>query len=92
MRYKIAIRNLLISQAIIILFLVFAYFVWFPHSFTQLGGFHETAFMLIFVDLVLGPLLIFIIYREGKKYLTFDINILLAIQLGAFFLALIHFI
>lgn len=84
MRSKIAIRNLLISQAIILLFLIFAYSVWFPYSFSLLGGFKKTAIMLIFVDLVLGPLLVFIIYKEGKKYLAFDINVLLAIQLGAF--------
>lgn len=84
MRTKIALRNLYISQAIILSFLIFAYFAWFPHSFSKLGGFYDTAWMLILVDLVLGPLLVFIVYREGKKYLTFDINVLLAIQLGAF--------
>jgi len=84
MRTKIALRNLYISQTIIILFLVFAYFLWFPHSFIQLGGFSKTAFMLIFADLILGPLLVFIIFKEGKKYLKFDINVLLAIQIGAF--------
>lgn len=84
MRIKIALRNLFISQTIIVLFLIFAYLVWFPHSFAKLGGFYDTAFMLILVDLVLGPLLVFIIYKEGKKYLAFDINVLLAIQLAAF--------
>jgi len=84
MRKKIVLRNLYISQAIIFVFLVFAYLVWFPHSFAKLGGFNKTALMLIFVDLVLGPLLVFIVYREGKKYLTFDINVLLGIQLFAF--------
>lgn len=84
MRTKIAIRNLVISQAIILSFLLFAYLVWFPHSFSDLGGFKDTALMLIFVDLILGPLLVFIIYKKDKKYLLFDINVLLAIQLGAF--------
>ncbi len=84
MRTKIALRNLYISQAIILLFLVFAYFTWFPYSFATLGGFTKTAFMLIFVDLVLGPLLVFIVFKEGKKYLKFDINVLLTIQIAAF--------
>lgn len=84
MRSKIALRNLYISQAIILLFLIFAYLVWFPHSFSKLGGFTDTAWMIIFVDLVLGPLLVFIVYKKDKKHLTFDINVLLAIQLGAF--------
>ncbi len=84
MRLKIALRNLMYSQLIIGLFLVYAYFVWFPHSFSLLGGFYKTALMLIFVDIVLGPLLVFIVFKEGKKYLKFDINVLLAIQLAAF--------
>ena len=84
MRTKIALRNLYISQAIILLFLLFAYFTWFPHSLATLGGFAKTAFMLIFVDLVLGPLLVFIVFKEGKKYLTFDMNVLLSIQIAAF--------
>jgi len=84
MRLKIALRNLVISQIIIIIFLIFAYLVWFPYSFSDLGGFTETALMLIFVDLVLGPLLVFIVFKEGKKYLKFDINVLLAIQVAAF--------
>jgi len=84
MRVKIALRNLVISQIIILLFLVFAYFKWFPHSFSSLGGFSQTALMLIFVDLILGPLLVYIVFKEGKKYLRFDINVLLSIQIVAF--------
>ena len=84
MRLNIALRNLVISQIIILLFLIFAYFVWFPHSFLELGGFTKTALMLIFADLILGPLLVFIVFKEGKKYLTFDINVLLGIQIIAF--------
>jgi len=84
MRTKLALRNLYISQAIILVFLMFAYYIWFPYSFAKLGGFNQTALMLIFVDLVLGPLLVFIVYKEGKKFLRFDINVLLGIQLFAF--------
>lgn len=84
MRVKVALRNLVISQLIIILFLIFAYFTWFPYSFSTLGGFTKTALMLIFVDLILGPLLVFIVFKEGKKYLNFDINVLLGIQIIAF--------
>ncbi len=84
MRLKIALRNLYISQAIILLFLIFAYLVWFPYSFAEFGGFYKTAGMLLFADLVLGPLLVFIVFKEGKKYLKFDINVLLSIQIIAF--------
>lgn len=84
MKLKIALRNLYISQSVILVFLIFAYFIWFPHSFTEFGGFFDTAWMLIFVDLILGPILVYFIYNENKKYLKFDINALLGIQLLAF--------
>ena len=84
MKIKIALRNLIISQALIFIFLVFAYLFWFPYSFAHLGGFFDTAWMIIFVDLILGPLLVYFIYKENKKHLTFDINVLLSIQLIAF--------
>jgi hypothetical protein len=84
MRIKIALRNLFISQLLIFIFLAFAYLLWFPHSFDKLGGFYDTALILILVDLVLGPLLVFIIYKKDKKYLSFDINVLLGIQIAAF--------
>ena len=84
MRIKIALRNLYISQALILFFLFYAYLTWYPYSFSQLGGFKKTAATLLLVDLVLGPLLVFIIFKEGKKYLKFDINVLLLIQIIAF--------
>ena len=84
MRVRIALRNLYISQTIILLFLVYAWWMWFPHNFTQLGGFYKEASLLIIVDIVLGPLLVFLVFKEGKKYLQFDINVLLSIQIAAF--------
>ena len=84
MRLKIALRNLLISQLIIILFLIFAYYTWFPYSYSLLGGFYKTALILMLVDIILGPLLVFIVYNKDKKNLSFDINVLLSIQLAAF--------
>ena len=84
MNLKVALQNLYISQSIIITFLIFAYLYWFPYSFTNLGGFYKTAGMLIFVDLILGPLLVFFIYKENKKFLKFDINVILSIQLISF--------
>jgi len=84
MKLKIALRNLFISQAVIVIFLIFAYFVWFPFSFSTLEEFYKTAGLIIFVDVILGPLLVYIIYKENKKFLRFDINVLLGIQIVAF--------
>ncbi len=83
MKYKIASTNLIISQIISSAFLLFAYFAWFPHSLTELSGFSKSAWVLILVNLILGPLLILFFYKKDKKNLKFDLFALAAIQASA---------
>jgi hypothetical protein len=83
MKYKIASKNLIISQIVIIVFLSFAYLMWFPHSLSELNGFTKSAVLLILVNLVLGPLLILFFYKKDKKNLKFDLLALAAIQTTA---------
>lgn len=86
MNYKIAGINLLLSQAIIIIFLGFAYIIWFPYSFYELNGLSKTVKILIFVNFCLGPLLILLIYKKNKRptVLKFDLYSLIALQIIAF--------
>lgn len=82
--YKIAGLNLLISQLIISLFLVFAWFIWFPTPFSEITSFYKAVQMIVLVNICLGPLLIFIIYKKDKKHLKLDLSVLAIIQLSAF--------
>ena len=83
MKYKIASTNLIISQLISSVFLLFAYFVWFPHSLFELNGFAKSALILVLVNLVLGPLVILFFYKIDKINLKLDLLALAAIQTSA---------
>ena len=57
--------------------------VWFPWPLFQITGGSHLAFILVSVDVVLGPLLVLIVYREGKKSLKFDLAVIALLQLSA---------
>ncbi len=86
MKLKLASLNLIISLTIILAFLSYAWFFWHPHSFSTLTGFNRSAGVMILVNICLGPLLIFIIYKKNKNNLTFDLFALASIQIAAFIL------
>jgi hypothetical protein len=81
---KASLIHFLISFLIICAFLTFVYFVWYDQIFVELSGVIEPAKMLILVDVVLGPLLTFIIYQQGKKNLKLDLWLIVLVQLMAF--------
>lgn len=83
-RYKITGLNFLISHVLILLFLIFAWFVWFPSPFAEITGFNKTALIIILTNLCLGPLLVFIVFKEHKKHLRLDLSVLAIIQVAAF--------
>ena len=59
------------------------HFLWYPGAlFSQAGG-RELFFLIVGVELVLGPIVVFVIYRPGKKGLLFDLVTLGILQLGA---------
>lgn len=86
MNYKIAGINLLLSQTIIGIFLVFAYLTWFPYSFHQLNDLSKTVQIFILINFCLGPLLILLIYKKNKRpaALKFDLYSLITLQIIAF--------
>lgn len=80
---KMAGINLLISQLLISIFLLIVWAIWFPSPFSEILGFSKAAQIMVLVNICLGPLLIFIIYKEGKKYLKLDLTILAILQIAA---------
>lgn len=73
-----------ISLCVILSFLLFVYFVLYTPPILELEGGDEIALIIIGVDLVLGPLLTFILYRKGKPGLVFDLTLVAFIQIAAF--------
>lgn len=69
----------------LVLLSVFAVIVvfWYPPPFLRLQGLLLIVAVLIAVDLVLGPMLTFVVYRKGKKSLRFDLGVIVLLQLAA---------
>lgn len=65
------------------IFLALAYvllFIWFPDFFYESDGGWEGMRIVIGVDLVMGPLLTFAVYKPGKPGLKFDLTVIGLVQ------------
>ena len=75
--------HLLISAAIAAVSLFLMLRVWYPPPlFTAEGG-SDILFILIAVDVIVGPLITLIIFRSGKPGLRFDLAVIGLVQAGA---------
>lgn len=60
------------------------YFVWYPIPLAKALGVNHLVMMLIIIDVVIGPLLGLLVYKEGKKSLKFDLTIIILLQITVF--------
>lgn len=56
---------------------------WYPSGLAEIQGVWHVLGLLIIVDLILGPMLTFIVFAPGKRSLRFDLAVIAAIQLAA---------
>ena len=73
-RWKASGIHFLISLVVFCFLLSIILLVWYPGLLFQLNGGWEGLRIVIGVDLVLGPLLTLIVYKEGKPSLKFDLT------------------
>ncbi|WP_223789724.1 hypothetical protein [Marinicella meishanensis] len=83
-KIKASLTHFLLSALFITTFFLFAYFIWYQQVFFKISGVIEPLKLLLIVDVILGPLLTFIIYKEGKKNLKFDLMMIVLFQIMAF--------
>jgi len=82
---KAASTHLLLSILLIFIFFFFAINYWFPNDILALTGIKEILIMILLIDIIIGPLLTFLVFNPIKKSLKFDLSSILAIQLTMFF-------
>ncbi len=75
--------HLLLSLVIISLAIGLIIIFWFPDSLIKVSNFKEIALLIVSIDLVLGPLLTFVVYKPKKKSLKFDLSTIALVQLSA---------
>lgn len=83
-RIKFFIIHLLTSFFIISISIGIVFFIWYPSPLAKALGVTNIFIILFAVDMVIGPLLTLLVYKEGKKTLKFDLTVIIVIQLVAF--------
>lgn len=82
-RQKFFLSHLLISVFAALLVMSFVFFVWYPSPLAKAVGVTHIFLMLLIIDVILGPLLGVLVFKEGKKTLKFDLTVIILIQISA---------
>lgn len=82
-KLKASAIHLAISAFIIGCFLLFTLTVWYPQPFFEISGLQHIIFILVSVDVILGPLLTLVVFKPKKPSLQFDLSVIAVVQLAA---------
>jgi hypothetical protein len=62
----------------------FVFSVWYPRPFAVASGVLKIYALLVFIQLVLGPVLALFLHKKDRKKLIFDMSVVLLLQLVAY--------
>jgi hypothetical protein len=82
-RFRAAGLHFTISAIVGLLLACVIWFIIYPPPLLEALGGDKVFLMLLGIDIVLGPLLTFVVFKVGKKTLKFDLAIIVALQIGA---------
>ena len=75
--------HFLFSALIALIAVGLVFYIWYPGPLSEAVGVTEIFLLMLFVDVTLGPILTFIIYRKGKRTLKMDLAIIALLQVSA---------
>src|SRR6185295_19523130 len=82
-RWQAAPLHLLISAVIASMVLAVMMLLWYPRPFFEAAGGKMLLLLMIGVDVIVGPLLTFIVFDPRKKQLKVDLAIIAVLQVAA---------
>ncbi len=82
-RIRFFLSHLGISIFIVLAVIGLVFGVWYPQPLATAVGVTQIFLMLILIDIIVGPLLGLLVYREGKKSLKFDLSVVILLQISA---------
>ena len=82
-RIKFFLVHIITSVIIAFLLTLLVLFIWYPSPLATAVGVTYIFLMLLIIDVILGPLLGLLVYKEGKKTLKFDLSVIILIQIAA---------
>ena len=83
LRIKFFIKHLSVSLIVATLVLCWIFTVWYPAPLAKATGVTHIVLLMITIDVIVGPILGFIVYKEYKKSLKFDLMVIVLLQLAA---------
>lgn len=82
-RLRFFVGHVAVSVCIALLVLGLVYGLWYPSPLAKAVGVTHIFLMLLAIDVILGPILGFVVYKESKKTLKFDLSVIILIQIAA---------
>ncbi|MNY91380.1 hypothetical protein D3C78_77320 [compost metagenome] len=82
-RSKFFLSHLAISLLIALLVIGLVFFVWYPSPLATAVGVTQVFLMMLAIDVIVGPFLGLLVYKQGKKSLKFDLSVIIGIQIAA---------
>ena len=82
-RWQAAGAHLLICVAIAAAVITLMLGVWYPGPLFEAAGGNGLLYILVGVDVILGPLLTLVVFKSGKRGMKFDLTVIGLVQLAA---------
>lgn len=82
-RIQFFIKHLTLSFIIALVLLGVVFYCWYPTPLAKAVGVTYIILMLFAIDIIVGPLLGLLVYKEHKKTLKFDLTVIILIQISA---------
>jgi hypothetical protein len=82
-RFYAFLTHLLLSGFVAMITVIMVFFVWYPDPLDKATGVTEIFVLLLAVDIVIGPVMTFVVYKRGKAGLMFDLSIIATLQIAA---------
>ena len=83
-RLRFFLGHLGISCLIAFIILVWVFYVWYPSPLATAVGVIHIFLLILVIDIIIGPVLGFLVYKDGKKTLRFDLSVIIFLQISAF--------
>ena len=68
-----------LSCLLALIFLVWLFLFWYPSPLATAVGVTHIFLMMLAIDVIVGPLLGLLVYKEGKKTLKFDLGVIIVL-------------
>ena len=83
-RVKFFLGHFCISLFIASIVVGMVFFIWYPSPLAKAVNVTHIFLMMLMIDVIIGPVLGLLVYKDGKKTLKFDLTVIILIQLSAF--------